>query len=885
MKKIITLLVISLISAITFAQVPQKMSYQGVVRDASDILVANTMVGMQISILEGSSTGTPVYVETQTPTSNSNGLVSIEVGAGTVVSGDFSTIDWANDSFYIKTETDPTGGTSYSITGTSQLLSVPYALHANTTGGSGNTLDEAYNAETSGSPSTRTIAADDGKIAIVGSGNDALEITSDGTNLGLNVISSGGAGDAIEITNDGAGEAISIANDGVGDGIQIDNDSVGDAINIDNTDSPGDGLEVDNNTGGNGITISNDGGGDGISVDNAGAGDGIFVDNLDGAGGIAVNVSNAGGGNALDILNDGGGHSIQLLNDGGGDAINITNDGAGGGVLIDNDGAGKALFIDNKDNTDAEIALAIENDSGGDAAFILNDGLGDAINIINEGFGRAINVDNDSNGIALNIDNLDNGGGRDAIRIRNDGGGRSIDIGNSGDADAVFISNEEDGNAIAINNTASTGGHSIAINNGGGGKGILVVNGDSGIAVDIENSSTEKALNVFNGDPMNVSEAVKVTQVGTGTAVSIENAGSGKGLHVLNGDPTNADLTILGTTGGLGTVALLTTDDNNANMSSTLIANNIGSGSAAEFITSDEAAGKTNSAATVNIVSDGLGAGLNINIVNANAPGADANLEPVIFASHEGFGQIGHFETINTSNVENTVEIINKGLGLGLHIDVFDNPGTIPGDALYVEQGNSSTIAAAGRTAVFDLHPTTSSVDAAVLIRSGVTTFGHAALRVLAADPTKKAAVFSGDVDITSDLTIGGTMTAAVKAFKIDHPLDPENKYLIHNSIESNERINIYSGNITTDEEGYAVVQLPEYMSALNTNFKYQLTIVDKSFARAVIWEPMNTKDNTFVIKTDMSNIMVSWQMTGTRQDTWSLENPLEVEVDKNNGF
>src|SRR5690554_566777 len=87
---------------------------------------------MQISILQGSASGTAVYVETQTPTSNANGLVSLEIGAGTVVSGDFTTIDWANGPYFIKTETDPTGGTSYTITGTSQLLSVPYALHAKT---------------------------------------------------------------------------------------------------------------------------------------------------------------------------------------------------------------------------------------------------------------------------------------------------------------------------------------------------------------------------------------------------------------------------------------------------------------------------------------------------------------------------------------------------------------------------------------------------------------------------------------------------------------------------------------------------------------------------------------------------------------------------------
>jgi hypothetical protein len=130
MRKLYTLFTALIITSSAFAQAPEKMSYQAVVRDGSNVLVASSSVGMQISILQGSSSGTAVYVETQTPTSNANGLVSIEIGSGTLVSGDFSTIDWANGPYFVKTETDPTGGATYTITGTTQLMSVPYALHA-----------------------------------------------------------------------------------------------------------------------------------------------------------------------------------------------------------------------------------------------------------------------------------------------------------------------------------------------------------------------------------------------------------------------------------------------------------------------------------------------------------------------------------------------------------------------------------------------------------------------------------------------------------------------------------------------------------------------------------------------------------------------------------
>ena len=138
-RKLSTVLIIALLNILmcssVIAQAPETMSYQAIVRDAGGNLVVSHAVGMQISILQGSASGPAVYVETQTPTSNANGLVSIEVGGGTVVSGDFSTIDWVIGPYFIKTETDPTGGTGYSIIGTVKLMSVPYALHTKTSEG------------------------------------------------------------------------------------------------------------------------------------------------------------------------------------------------------------------------------------------------------------------------------------------------------------------------------------------------------------------------------------------------------------------------------------------------------------------------------------------------------------------------------------------------------------------------------------------------------------------------------------------------------------------------------------------------------------------------------------------------------------------------------
>jgi hypothetical protein len=136
MKKTLLALTFWLVTNFLFAQAPQKMSYQAVMRDATNTLVANQTVGMQVSILQGSTTGAAVFVETHSAVTNTNGLVSIEIGGGAVTAGSLSAIDWSNGPFFIKTETDPTGGTNYTITGITQLLSVPYAMYAATSGSS-----------------------------------------------------------------------------------------------------------------------------------------------------------------------------------------------------------------------------------------------------------------------------------------------------------------------------------------------------------------------------------------------------------------------------------------------------------------------------------------------------------------------------------------------------------------------------------------------------------------------------------------------------------------------------------------------------------------------------------------------------------------------------
>ncbi len=128
---------------------------------------------------------------------------------------------------------------------------------------------------------------------------------------------------------------------------------------------------------------------------------------------------------------------------------------------------------------------------------------------------------------------------------------------------------------------------------------------------------------------------------------------------------------------------------------------------------------------------------------------------------------------------------------------------------------------------------------------------------------------FNGDVQVL------GTLSKAGGSFKIDHPLDPENKYLSHSFVESPDMMNIYNGNITTDTNGRAVVELPDYFAALNRDFRYQLTVVGQ-FAQAMVAEEV--KDNRFTIQTSAPGVKVSWQVTGIRQDAWANKNRIPVE-------
>ncbi|RFA08825.1 hypothetical protein B7R54_05990 [Subtercola boreus] len=128
------------------------------------------------------------------------------------------------------------------------------------------------------------------------------------------------------------------------------------------------------------------------------------------------------------------------------------------------------------------------------------------------------------------------------------------------------------------------------------------------------------------------------------------------------------------------------------------------------------------------------------------------------------------------------------------------------------------------------------------------------------------------------DAIVTGTLSKSAGSFKIDHPLDPDNKWLSHSFVESPDMMNVYNGNVTTDAGGTATVDLPSYFGALNRDFRYQLTVIG-DFAQAVVSKEV--ENNSFAIRTDKPKVKVSWQVTGIRQDAYAAEHPIVVETPK----
>ncbi|MDC0257747.1 DUF1566 domain-containing protein [Crocinitomicaceae bacterium] len=244
-KLILSLVAIATIALNSFGQAPEGFKYQAVVRDAGNTILNNQAVGMRMTIQQGSIGGTTVYQETFLPTTNAYGLVNLEIGNGTAVSGDFTTIDWSAGPYFIETAVDVTGGTSYAVMGTSQLMSVPYALHANTAENVTNDLVDDADADPNN------------EIQAVSFSNDTLYLSNGGQvylgSYGVDLVDDADADPNNEIQDlQLLGNILTITNNGTATSIDL-------SSYLDNTDTQLDETAVDAFVSNNGyITSPND---------------------------------------------------------------------------------------------------------------------------------------------------------------------------------------------------------------------------------------------------------------------------------------------------------------------------------------------------------------------------------------------------------------------------------------------------------------------------------------------------------------------------------------------------------------------------------------------------------------------------------------------------
>lgn len=228
------------------------------------------------------------------------------------------------------------------------------------------------------------------------------------------------------------------------------------------------------------------------------------------------------------------------------------------------------------------------------------------------------------------------------------------------------------------------------------------------------------------------------------------------------------------------------------------------------------------------------------------------------------------------------VVLKNGNVGLGYDLPIYDLTIT-DADGGEVALGNIAYNGASGAIR-FDENINVAGVCGFEMVHDGSTntlTWNRgctAMTEFLRFNRTGNAADFTGNVTITGNLDITGTISKGAGTFKIDHPLDPENKYLVHSFVESPDMMNVYSGNITTDANGFATVNLPEYFEAANKDFRYQLTVVG-TFEQAIIKEKIS--DNHFVIQTSAPNVEVSWEVSAVRADAFAEQNRIEPEQEK----
>jgi hypothetical protein len=234
------------------------------------------------------------------------------------------------------------------------------------------------------------------------------------------------------------------------------------------------------------------------------------------------------------------------------------------------------------------------------------------------------------------------------------------------------------------------------------------------------------------------------------------------------------------------------------------------------------------------------------------AAGNASASNPTVFASNSTVGgTAGNFIGDVALNVEN-----NGTFGVGVNARVT---GDTNGDGDASNDGNDAIYAQSDDTNNDAVITAQTAAGSTELSHEAIETFGFLDV--------------NGNARVVGNLNVTGTCCGPL----IDNPLDPANSYLRHTSVSSSEMKNMYDGVVTTDARGLATVRMPRWFPALNKSFRYQLTVIGRSFAQAIIWKELAKGGRTFQIRTNLPHVKVSWQVTGIRNDAWAKANPFKV--------
>ncbi len=252
-----------------------------------------------------------------------------------------------------------------------------------------------------------------------------------------------------------------------------------------------------------------------------------------------------------------------------------------------------------------------------------------------------------------------------------------------------------------------------------------------------------------------------------------------------------------------------------------------------------------------------------------------------------GTGKAGYFQVDNPNNTEDAIYSKHVGGGNGGYFfidnpDYSDNAAVYAisqgaGHALYAKSGSYSTGSAGGfkiedisnnSTALYANTTGTGKAGSFIIDNSNST----ASALYVATWGTGYAGFFMGDVYVS------GNINKSSSSVKTDHPLDPENKYLQHSTVSSSDMMNVYNGNIILDDNGEAIIKLPEWFESLNKEFRYQLTCIG---GYAPVYIAKKISGNSFKIAGGIQRMEVSWQVTGVRQDPYANQHRIQVEVEK----